>query len=64
MKSTVLQIVLFLEVVIVLNLSSFKDKVFIPINNSLNLSKVVVDILSKFLKSKEFPLYIALWLKF
>ena len=60
MKSTVLHIVLFLVVVIVLNLSSFKVKVFIPVNNSLNLSKVVVGILSKFLKSKDFPLNIAL----
>ena len=30
-----------------------------PVNNSLNLSNVVVGILSKFFKSKEFPLRIA-----
>ena len=58
-KSTVSQISLFLGVVIVLNLSSFNVIVFIPVNNSLNLSNVVVGILSKFLRSKESPLRIA-----
>ena len=58
-KSTVSHINLFFGVVIVLNLSSFNVKVFIPVNNSLNLSNVVVGILSKFLKSNESPLNIA-----
>ena len=59
MKSTVSQIVFLFGVVKVLNLSSFKVNVFIPVNNSLNLSSVVVGILSKFLKSNESPLKIA-----
>jgi len=59
MKSIVSQIVFLFGVVEVLNLSSFKVNVFIPINNSLNLSNIVTGILSKFLKSNESPLKIA-----